>query len=517
MALLLRTVLAAGSAAVLALAFTDVWDGAAWFALAPALYLVAEARTKREVCWYAAVFAWGWSFPSLWFLAKTAVYGAVAAALYTGLWYFVALMLVRLTARRGVWSAIFGTAAVWCLIEIARSRIPIFQFPWLLLGHATAPCHTLRQSADLFGVYGLSFLVASVNGVLAFVIVPMFLRWLPASPGSPVARRAVLTTVLGTLLLTLIYGRWRIAELESLLVVGGPRVVVLQGCEYQKLFRTGEEKWRQLNGHLELHAQAARREPRPDLICWAETMVPGVYNVDPYAEHFRTVVREHGIPTLCGADWVHPDDLAKTFPDQRWLNTAFLLNGQAETVGKYAKRRLVPFGEYVPLKSVIPWLQRIGAVTRDAYVPGMDPSPILPFGGTNWAMNVCIEDCHPDLAREAVWDGAEGFLNVTNDGWFAGTHEPATHLRSALFRCVETRRPMLRATNTGHSAMIDPLGRVEVRPEPDCVGLGEFLTRRLPTPGRTVVLYLGEGWVAVLLLGVGIISWYADRGISVTF
>lgn len=502
---------AAAAAVVLSMAFTDLWAGTVWFAVAPALYLVAEARTKREAFAYAAVFAWAWSFPSLWFLAKTTAFGAAAAALYTGLWYILGLMAVRVAARRGVWSAVFGTAAIWSLVEIGRSRIPIFEFPWLLLGHAMAGSDTLRQSADLCGVYGLSFLIAAMNALLAFVAGPLLFPALATSPGTPAARRAALVAVFGLLLAALLYGCWRIAVLEPKLVESGPRIVVIQGCEYQKLGRTDQEKWQQLNHHLELHAQAARRQPRPDLICWAETMVPGVYNMEPYAERFRAVVREHGIPTFCGSDWIPPEDMSKPLMEQGWLNTAFLLNEQAETLAQYSKRRLVPFGEYVPLKSIIPWLQWIGSFTRDAYAPGRHPSPIVPFGGVNWAMNVCIEDCHPDLARESVWGGAEGFLNVTNDGWFAGTHEPATHLRGAVFRCIETRRPMLRATNTGHSAMIDPLGRVTVRPAPDSAGLGEFTVTRLPVPGKPLALYLGEGWSAVLFVLMFGGVWFLDR------
>ena len=461
MTCLSRALLAAVSGAVLALGFTDVWTGVIWFALAPPLYWVAEARTKREACGYAAVFAWAWTFPSLWFLAQTTGYGAVAAAVYTGLWYIGGLMAVRCAVRRGVVSAVFGTAAIWCLIEIARSRIPIFQFPWLLLGHATAPCEALRQGADLFGVYGLSFLAVSVNAVLAFVVVPLSAPRLPTAAGTPFARRVVLTTVLGTLFAALLYGRWRIAEIEPLLVEGPPRVAVVQGCEYQKLFRTDEEKWRQLNGHLELHAQAAQRVPRPDLICWAETMVPGVYNQDPYAERFRAVVREHGIPTLCGADWIHPDDLAKTFPEQRWLNTALLLDGQAETLGQYAKRRLVPFGEYVPLKQVFPFVEKMVQAISD-FSPGSD-IVLLPLPHCRLGTVICYEIIFPNLVRQFVARGAQAIVNITNDAWFGATSAPVQHLAIAVFRAVENRRWIARCANTGISAVITPSGRIQAR------------------------------------------------------
>ena len=500
----IRLLLAAASAGLLAMAFTDIWDGAVWFALAPMLYLMAEAPTRKQAVLLAFVFSWVWSLPCLWFLAKTTQGGAIAGGLYTGLWYVIALLVIRFLARRGILLAVFGTAVVWCLIEIGRSRIPIFQFPWLLLGHATAGWDTLRQSADLFGVYGLSFLVASVNATLAFLVAPLVVERLSAPPGPSRARHAILVSVPVLLLIALLYGHCRIWLLEPKLLADGPRVVVIQGCEYQKLDRTADHKQRQLEQHLDLHRQAAAQEPPPDLICWAETMVPGVYNKHSYGAQFRKAVAECGIPTLCGADWVHPDDIYKPLMEQRWYNMALLLDGKAEIIGKYAKRRLVPYGENIPFKSIIPGLRNMTTATRDAYAYGTDPSPIVPLAGLDWGLNVCVEDCHPDLAREAAWDGAQAFLNVTNDGWFAGTHEPATHLRGALFRCVETRRPMVRATNTGISAFIDPLGRVTIDPPLDEIGLGDFKVTHLAVPGSTVSMWLGEGWVAVLLIVLGI-------------
>ena len=282
MNLTVRLLLAAASGALVALAFTDTWDGAVWFALAPALYLATEAPTRRQAVLIALVFSWVWSLPCLWFLAKTTPWGAIAGGLYTGLWYVIALMVVRLLARRGVCSAVFGTAAIWCLVEIGRSRIPIFQFPWLLLGHATAKCDTLRQCADLGGVYGLSFLVASVNAAWAFLATPALCPQLSAPPGPTRVRQIALIAVPGLLLLALLYGHWREWMLSPDLVSSGPRVVVIQGCEYQKINRTEERKQRQLEGHIELHRQAAALDPRPDLICWAETMVPGLYNMASY-------------------------------------------------------------------------------------------------------------------------------------------------------------------------------------------------------------------------------------------
>jgi len=510
-----RYLLAAASGLALALPFTDVLLLPAWFALAPVFYLVAEAPTRRRALGLAAAFVFPWVFVSLWFLSKTTCSGMVAASLYTSAWYVAALLGVRFLARRGTWSAVFGSAALWALVEIWRSRIPVFGFPWLLLGHATVECPNLRQAADLMGVYGLSFLVTAVNAALAFLVPALASSRAEAPAGTPLGRRGALGVVLALLLAALVYGRWRAGELEGRLEPG-PRIALIQGCTYRKVDRTDAEKTEQLEAHLKLHAQAARPDAegfRPDLIGWAETAVPGTFNAEQWADRFRQHVRATGIPTLCGADWIDPADLGHPVDEQRWYNAAFLLDGRGEELAHYAKRRLVPFGEYIPFKELFPSLQALQTVTRDTYTPGRAPSPVCPIAGVGFSFCICIEDAHPDLAREAVSAGAQAFLNVTNDAWFAGTHAAATHLRAAALRAIETRRPLVRATNSGVSCQVDPLGRISVVVAPDETGVGRFRLALLGGGGPPVTwaLWLGEGGASILFALVLILALFRDR------
>jgi apolipoprotein N-acyltransferase len=509
-----RYLLAAASGLLLALPFTDVLLFPAWFALAPVFHLVAEAPTRRRALGLAAAFVAPWVFVSLFFLSRTTWCGMTAASLYTGAWYVCALLGVRVLARRGTWSAVFGTAALWALVEIGRARIPVFGFPWLLLGHATVECPNLRQAADLLGAYGLSFLVAAVNAALAFLGPALASSRAEAPPGTPLRRRGALGAVLALLLAALVYGRWRVGEIEGRLAPG-PRIALIQGCTYRKVDRTDDEKSEQLEAHLKLHTQAARPDAegfRPDLIGWAETAVPGTFNTGEWAERFRRHVRATGIPTLCGADWIDPADLGSPLEEQRWYNAAFVLDGRGEELAHYAKRRLVPFGEYIPFKELFPSLQALQTVTRDTYAAGRSPSPVCRVAGVDFAFCICIEDAHPDLAREAAGTGAQAFLNVTNDAWFKGTHAAVTHLRAAALRAVETRRPLVRATNSGVSCHVDPLGRIRVVVPPDEVGVGRFqLTLVDGGAPATLALRLGEGGAGVLFLGVLILALVGDR------
>lgn len=501
------------SGVVLSLPFTDVSALPAWFGLAPLLYLVAEAPTRKRAAGLAYAFALVWTLLAFRFFNHLAVGGWIALSVYTSLYYLAALLAVRGLARRGTVSAIFGTAVVWTLAELARSHIPVFGFPWLLLGHATDEQAHLRQLADLFGVYGLSFLVAAVNAVLAFVAAPVVSGRLSAPPGTPLKRRVSAAAVAALILAALLYGIWRVSALAPKLE-SGPRIALLQGCAYNKVSRTDEEKQAQLDEHLAMHAQAAQGGGGgpPALICWAETMVPGAFNVETYALKFTKAVREHGIPTVFGSDWIHPDDKEIDVEEQRWYNTAFFMTGDGKLAGRYAKRRLVPFGEYIPFTETCPFLKILRSVTRDSYRPGAEPSPVFETGGFRFAFNVCIEDAHPDLAREAAASGADVLMNLTNDGWFHGTFGPAAHLQAARFRAVEVRRPLVRVTNSGVDAIVDPLGNLTVPIPPDQVGVA-FADLPLIKGGAPATLYaaIGELGVFGLLVAILLLSLLLDR------
>ncbi|MCW8132710.1 MAG: hypothetical protein KIS92_20350, partial [Planctomycetota bacterium] len=241
---------------VMSLPFSDVWAFPAWIGLAPVLYLVAEAPTARRAAGLAYAFALVWSLLCFRFFLHWSPVGWVALGLFTSAFYLAALLSVRALARRGIAGAVFGSAAVWVLAEIARSRIPVVGFPWMLLGHAAADDANLRQLADLAGVYGLSFLAAAVNAALAFVAAPLAGETLAGPPGTPVRRRLCASLVAAGLLAALAYGDAQTGRLGARMRAG-PRIAMLQGCSYQKIDRSNEEKQQQLDEHLLMHAEAA--------------------------------------------------------------------------------------------------------------------------------------------------------------------------------------------------------------------------------------------------------------------
>ena len=191
-------------------------------------------------------------------------------------------------------------------------------------------------------------------------------------------------------------------------------------------------------------------------------------------------------------------------------NAAYLLDGSGKEICHYFKRRLVPFGEYIPFTEPLPFLKVLRSVTRDQFLPGKEASAIctVPFNATQGApayrigLNICVEDIHPDLARESALAGADTLVNITNDGWFYGTSGPRAHMLAAAWRAIETRRPMLRVTNTGHTIAVDPLGRIDLLIEPWAVGTALVRLQRLADPPRTLAMRLGEAGPALIFFGI---------------
>ena len=559
---------------VVALPFS-VYEGSApiWFCLAPMFWLAARVQSRRQACLSAAVFAFVWTLVDFSFLWHLTVPGTVALSVYTSAFYVAALLGVRYLARRNPVSAVFGVAALWTLVELLRSVVPVLGFPWLLLGHTLLHDEHLRQGADVLGVYGLSFLIAAVNAALAFAVPAarseirnskfegkgqkekektapppqvsfFFFRRFPF-PSDFGFRVSSSLTVAVLLLGTYLYGMARIADIAPRLAAGPP-IGVIQGNVATKLGRTGKQLDEQLAEHMAMHKQLAAggdaratrstggdargTADKPVLICWAETMVPGALNADYWGTDFADGVAACGVPTLAGSNYRVAADPGQPEDEARCYNAAYLFDGDGKEVCRYVKRRLVAFGEYIPGAQRFPVLTFLRSITRDQYLPGETPSRIIaiplhapprspPYQGgdtggvAQWpyhvALTICVEDIHPDLARDAALAGADTLINLTNDGWFYGTFGPRAHLQAAAWRAIETRRPLLRVTNTGYTVAVNPLGAMELLVPVETVGTGVTRLQRIKAGGahaaeatgpQTLTLWWGN-WGTALFFG----------------
>ncbi|MEI6235729.1 MAG: apolipoprotein N-acyltransferase [Planctomycetota bacterium] len=479
-----------------------------WFAFAPVFWLVAHAKTQKSAALHGFVFALVWAGRSFTFMWACAFEGWFPLSIYTALVYTLAFLGIRRLAQIGGGAAVFGSASVWALAEIFRSVIPLIYFPWLLLGHTLVNNAPLRQEADLLGVYGLSFVIAAFNALLAFGLPSILPKQYQAArdPGLKSAWKCA--CFLFAIIVGLYsYGFERIARTTKRLQ-SGATIGLIQGDIKTKLGRTQEMLDAQFIQHVGLHRKViaditAKEGKPPVLVCWAETMVPGEFNDSEAGKAMTAEVARLGIPALFGSNYVEPETMQLKPEDRRIHNTAYVLDANGKEVLRYFKRRLVAFGEYIPGARDYPVLQILRSITRDHYVPGTQPSQIADIGGYHFALNICVEDIHPAIAREAAYSGADTLINLTNDGWFYGTHGPRAHAMAAMWRAIETRRPLLRVTNTGRTITVNPLGEMIIALPPETEAVGGVTLQRIDGDGSKIVtpyMVLGEFWTAVIFV-----------------
>lgn len=492
--------IAGGALYFLGFAGFGIWP-LAFVALVPlalALELEPKASGKRR---FAIGFVYGfveYTGGYYWlvaFLDTFSGFGSVVSALIASIFFAFQALQMGLFAwlygrgRDQGWSP----ALLLPVINVGLERV----WPQIFPSHISDGLHAaplLIQIVDLGGTYLLSALVSAVNGAVAAVILDLRAKRRPAWQAPAIA--------LGALGLTLVYGAYRIADVDAraraarTLHVG--MVQVNMGT-----FQKREDPVEGHRRHLEQSRQLERLAS-PDLIVWPESgytdIVPDVPNVRRY------VTRDLTTPVLFGGL-----SLRRVEDERRLYNTGFLLNADGDVLGTYDKTYLVPFGEYIPLGDVFPSLYDLSPNTGH-FTPGDHVRPVV-LDGIRMSMLICYEDVIPSFTRRAVAEGDPHLLvNITNDAWYGDTHEPWIHLALAKFRAVEHHRALVRSTNSGVSAFVDPVGRVIAH---GGVFTRETLDARLPLlTGHTLYETVGDGW-AWLLTFVAIAMAFRGRGSGV--
>ena len=439
---------ALASGLLLALSFpTPGISLVAWFGLVPLL-----VGTRRHyfrdgflagLAFFAAVLYWlnivmttygGLSWP-------LAIAAYLLLAFYLALFFGVATWLCgRLRADKGL-SYALTLPIVWVGLEYVREFL-LSGFPWATLGYSQQSLW-LIQSADLFGVYGISFLLVLCNAVLAELI----LAW--RGPAElPYRGTAVLVLLF---VLNLGYGWHRLGqdleardiELDTAVIQGN----VDQAVKWHPAFRD-QTIVRYLDLSLQAHAAGAS-----DLIIWPEAALPFYFqNGGPLANKIRLLTQKVEGHLLFGSPAYRREGT-----DQTSLNSAYLLAPDGQVVGRSDKVHLVPFGEYVPLKPLLPFVDKLVVGIGD-FSPG-EIRP-LPLAGHEVGVLVCYEAIFPELARDFVARGSDLLINITNDAWFGRSSAPGQHLDMVRFRAIENRVWVARAANTGISAFVTPGGRI---------------------------------------------------------
>jgi apolipoprotein N-acyltransferase len=453
----------APGAAVLCVAFSALYalgmpgydiPGLSFACLVPLLILSTMSASARQAAWRGCLAGTLANLLLVYWIAYTVAVpgnlgwflGGLAALLvsaFLGIYVSLAALFAHLLRRRFGIAGLWGFPAAWVCVEYARSVL-FTGFPWLLLGYGLSGDSRLRQAADLAGVYGLGFLLATANVCL----------YIAGASWARGKRKVLFSHLAGAAAVALFLSAYGAAgkASESRDARGGTiRVGIAQGGIDQSL------KWDPLRQKETLRIYGALTKEAAgegaEVVVWPETAAPFFYGWErELSAVVDGVAIENRVPLIFGAPWFDPSGGGK------YYNSVFLLGGRGIAEGRYDKQHLVPFGEYIPLRRLLFFLQKL-TVGEEDFSAGRDPALFLvrgkPVGAT-----VCYEAIFPGILRGSVREGAMWLVNVTNDAWFGDTVAPRQHLAMARMRSVEFRRPMVRAANAGISAIIDERGEL---------------------------------------------------------
>lgn len=460
----------------------------AWVALAPLLWALLSRQLSQGkafllgylsgVIWYVGSCYWVYHVMHLYGGLQPAVAVGVLLlfALYLGLYHgLFGLLLVRVAQRMGIGFALLASPVLWVAVELARARIT--GFPWDLLGTAQVDNIPLTQLAPITGVYGVSLVIAAVNALFAWAVLVRERRALWAVAAAAIA--AVLQCGV------FVHPQPFPTTHTATLVQQNIPILDQGGWTVDYFDQT-------LAGIVDLSRTVSSKDsPAPRLIVWPESPAP-FFSEDPKLRNWLSTLaadrQGYIIAGSLGAKRTGRDD-----GSYQTFNSAALIAPSGAMVSRYDKIHLVPFGEYVPFKSLLVFAEKLTREVGD-FSPGTERSVFVlsageateqmresddqehehmmqspPVSGESrkLAVFICYESIFPDEIRQFADRGAELLVNISNDGWFGASGAPGQHLNMARMRAIENHRWLLRSTNTGITGSIDPYGRVISRAEPN--------------------------------------------------
>ena len=450
-------VIASGLALALAFPKSDV-SLLAWVAFVPFFYAI-EGEPLKNVFW------WGWLqglacyVGSLYWVVITlnefagvhfvlSLVPMVLLAGVVGIFTAVSMWTGEFTARRLRLPIVITMPIAWAAVELVRTYFPI-GFPWNLLGETQYRNVELIQFAEFTGTYGVSALIIFFNVVIFMVLLRR---------GSRRLQTLSLSILTGVMIAAIVFGNWRMHQLKSIKPDGSFRVAMVQGNIPQSVKWDPTAQAPTFKIYSDESTQTAKQGA--DLIVWPEAAATFLFQPDDrypaavaddagYRTALLQLAHDIGKPILFGAPaLVVRDDRVVGF-----ANRAYLVSAQGEVTAWYDKIQLVPFGEYVPYRAVLGYFVNRIVHGMGDMVAG-DQQTLFDLNGAKLSVLICYESIFPDLARRSVKKGADVMVNITNDAWYGTSSAPYQLLAMSAMRSVETKVPMIRAANTGISAVI---------------------------------------------------------------
>lgn len=480
----------------------------AWVVLVPLQIILHDLPPKRAL-WY------GW-------LAGTIAFAGTVTWVITAMHQFgqvpivvSALLMLLLATYLGMYMGLYawgyatfqrtfpkllwlGAPALWVSLEFVRTYA-LSGFPWALLGYSQYQWLSVIQFADMTGVYGVSFLIVMGN-----VAVTSLLLWIYAKArGLAIPKPWVsIASCVCALSLVLVYGIWRLQQQADLdasahtLSIGVVQANIDQAIKWNEAYRDET-----LRRYSSLSQEAGKKT---DLLIWPEAATPFFFEQEPaYQGQVLDIAKNTHSPLLLGSPTLRFQQDGRPY----LYNSAFLVTDEGRVSARYDKRHLVPFGEYIPLRSILFFLDKLvvgigdfksgeGAMTMQI--------PTVPAGsGPRFGVAICFEVIFPDLVRRMAQEGANFLVTITNDAWFGDSAAPYQHFGMVVFRAVENHLGFARAANTGISGFIGPDGRILSRTS---IFSEAAVTGLLPLRSSSPTFYTEFGdvfsWGCVIIAGV---------------
>ncbi len=377
---------------------------------------------------------------------------------------FTALFAAGIVYLRRRVPLYLAAPVLWICMEYVKSKA-FTGFPWENLGYSQFNNFFFIQIADVVGVFGLSFLIILLNTAFFEIITER-------------SKKAFVLAA-GVLLLwtgVYAYGVLRIDQINEILKhAPSMDVSLIQGNISQSI------KWNEnfQKETINIYEELSSLQPavKGGLIVWPETAVPFHFQEDT---DLQRQVKDIPVKTKNWFVFGSTSYQARN-GNTDYYNSAYLLSPQGDIRGKYDKVHLVPYGEYVPLRTIFPFISSLAAGIGD-FAGGKGFYP-LEMDKRKIGVMICYEGILPEAGRMYKNAGAELLVNITNDAWFGMTSAPYQHLSMTVFRAIETRLYLVRAANTGISAIVDPTGKIvaqtEIFKKDQIRGLVKFI--QLPT------------------------------------
>jgi apolipoprotein N-acyltransferase len=429
-------------------AYVMAAPGVLWAYRKPRFRLYAWTMVGAQAGVWIALLGWLHHVTWVGLVLLGAFLGALTSLWYLAVWWMLTRIKAHHTLVRIV--ALLGLAGLWVLLEWVRGWL-FGGFPWLPLAASQWQRPLLLQIASYTGAEGVSFLL-----IYFCLGLGTYGDRLMTSPTRGLRRRSpefmvalLLVMVPSFLLLQEVFAQKR-EELGRFALVQPdiPQVLKWDPEQARNILDTFES--------LVLSAGSAK----PDLIIGPESVMPWALKADPNVQPWlESLANRTGAPLLLGVEVVDHPGLA----DETWQNSVAVTEpGTGLQPGTYAKRKLVPFGEYIPLRPLFGWIDKFVPIGGD-FKPGTGAGIFLIKSGmqtVKLAPLICYEDIFPSLARYSAAVGADALVVVTNDAWYGEGGAAYQHAAHSVLRAVETRRPVIRVGNAGWSGWIDEYGTI---------------------------------------------------------